>query len=163
MWLATEQTFQYLLLRESKQCTTCINLYKGGLSIHRHNDIRDLTASLMEEVSTLTETEPTLQPLSGETLLRGSAITQDDSRVDFRCKGFWNPHQDAFFDVRVFNPLVSSNQNSMLSTMLLRHEQEKRRAYNQQIREIEQGSFTSLIYSASGATYGLHYHYHYRI
>ena len=35
----------------------------GGLPIHRHNDIRDLTTSLMSEVSTSTETEPQLQPL----------------------------------------------------------------------------------------------------
>ena len=95
-------------------CSMCC--MKGGLPIHRHNDIRDLTASLMEEVRTLTETEPALQPLSGEMMHGLSANIQDDSRVDIRCRGFWNPQQDAFFDVRVFNPLASSNQTPVLST-----------------------------------------------
>ena len=85
---------------------------KTGFPIYRHNDIRDLTASLMEEVSTSTDIEPALQPLTGEVLHGRSANVQDDSRVGIRSKGFWYQHQDAFFDVRVFNPLASSNQNS---------------------------------------------------
>jgi hypothetical protein len=47
---------------------------KGGLPIHRHNDIRDLTATLMDEVSTSTEIEPPLQPLTGEVLHAGVKI-----------------------------------------------------------------------------------------
>ena len=42
----------------------------GGLPIHRHNDIRDLSASLISEVCTNTEIEPRLQPLTGERLDR---------------------------------------------------------------------------------------------
>ena len=40
----------------------------GGLPIHHHNDIRDLSASLISEVCTNTEIEPTLQSLTGERL-----------------------------------------------------------------------------------------------
>ena len=69
----------------------------GGLPIHRHNDIWDSTASLMSEVSTNIETEPQLQPLSGESLTRRSANAQNDSRVDIRCRRFWCSGQDAFF------------------------------------------------------------------
>ena len=123
---------------------------KGGLPIHRHNDIRDLTASLMEEVSTSTEREPALQPLSGEVLYGRSSNTQDDSRVDIRCRGFWNSQQDAFFDVRVFNPMASSNRTTSLISTFTRHEREKRRMYDQCIREVEHGSFTPLVFSASG-------------
>ena len=122
----------------------------GGLPIHRHNDIWDLTASLMSEVSTNIETEPQLQPLSGESLTRRSANAQDDSRVDIRCRGFWCPGQDAFFDVRVFNPLAASNCNTPLSSVFRGHEQEKHREYDQRIREIEHGSFAPLIFVASG-------------
>ena len=50
----------------------------------------------MEEVSSLTEIEPHLQPLTGEVLQGRSANTRDDGRVDIRCMGFWNKHQDAF-------------------------------------------------------------------
>ena len=36
-----------------------------GLPINQHINIRDLTAALMDEVSTSTEIEPSLQPLTG--------------------------------------------------------------------------------------------------
>ena len=62
----------------------------------------------------------------------------------------WNKHQDAFFDVRVFNPLASSNQNPTINSTFLRHEKEKRRTYDQRAREVEHGSFTPLVFSASG-------------
>ena len=39
---------------------------------------------------------------------------------------------------------------SIMSTYYRRHEQEKIRAYDQQIREIEHGCFSSLIFSVSG-------------
>ena len=112
-------------VQHALSCTT------GGLPIHRHDDIWDLTATLMEEVSSLTEIEPHLQPLAGEVLQGRSANTRDDGRVDIRCMGFWNKHQDAFFDVRVFNPLASSNQNPTINSTFLRHEKEKRRTYDQ--------------------------------
>ena len=123
---------------------------KGGLPIHRHNDIRDLTAKLMEEVSSSTEIEPHLQPLTGETLHGRLANVQDDSRVDIRCTGFWNKYQDAFFDVRVFNPMASSNQSQNIKSTFLRHKKEKRRTYDQRIREVRHGSFTPLVFSAGG-------------
>ena len=127
-----------------------VSCTKGGLPIHRHNDIRNVTASLMEEVSISTKTESVLQPHTGETLHGASANTQDDGRVDIKCKGFWNSRQDAFFDVRVLNPLASSNQNSTIDMTFRRHEREKKRIYEQRIREIEHGSFTPLVFSASG-------------
>ena len=37
----------------------------GGMTIARHNEIRDLTAGWLNEVCRETETEPQLQPLSG--------------------------------------------------------------------------------------------------
>ena len=53
-------------------------------------------------------------------------------------------------DVRIFNPHVSSNRNSHLSSTYRRHEMTKKRAYEQQIREVEHASFTPIIFSASG-------------
>ena len=120
---------------------------KGGLPIHQHNDIRDLTAALMDEVSTSTEIEPSLQPLPDEVLHCRSANIQDESRVDIRCRRvFWNKLQDEIFDVRVFNPLASSNQNSFINTTFVQYEREKRRNYDQRIREVDHGSFASLFF-----------------
>ena len=41
----------------------------GGMTIVRHNEIRDLTTDWMNEVCTETEKEPQLQPLFGENIL----------------------------------------------------------------------------------------------
>ena len=86
---------------------------EGAFPIHRHNEIRDITCSLLSEVSHDVTLEPTLQPLDGHTLRYASAITDDDARADIQAKGFWGtPHQCAFFDVKVFNPHAPSNKRT---------------------------------------------------
>ena len=123
----------------------------GAFPIIRHNEIRNLTASLMSEVCHNVQIEPQLHPLSGETLHYRSAIQDDDARVDIRASGFWRClHHHTFFDVRVFNCFATSNRSSMLSTAFRKHELEKRRAYEERIREVEHGSFTPLVFSTSG-------------
>ena len=73
----------------------------GGFPIIRHNELRDITASLMMEVCHGVAVEPTLQTLSGEQMALCSAITTDDARVDIQVTGFWGDRkQRAFFDVR---------------------------------------------------------------
>lgn len=125
---------------------------KGGYVIHRHNEIRDTTASLLKEAPRVhsVEVEPQLQPLTGEELHGRTANVEDASRLDLKCKGFWNCSQDAFFDVRVCNPLASSYQNLSTEAMLRRNEREKQRAYEQRVREVEHGSFTPLVFAVTG-------------
>ena len=53
------------------------------------------------------------------------------------------------FYIRVFNPLATSNRNTPHSSVYQRHEQEKRREYDQRIREIEHGPFAPLVFAAS--------------
>ena len=65
--------------------------------------------------------------------------------------GFWGDrHERAFFDVRVFNPLAPSNCRSSLNATYRRHETTMKRSYEQRVREVEHGSFTPLVFSASG-------------
>ena len=59
---------------------------------------------------------------------------------------FW---PGCIFDIRVFNPLATSNRNTPHSSGYQRHEQEKRREYDQRIREIEHGPFAPLIFAVS--------------
>ena len=49
----------------------------GGFPTIRHNEIRDITATLLTEVCHNVATEPPLQPLTGETLTARSANTND--------------------------------------------------------------------------------------
>ena len=82
---------------------------KEGFLTIRHNEIRDLTASLLTNVCHNVATEPRLQPLSGELMSSCSAITTNEARLDIRVRGFWSTAQDAYFDVRVFHPHATSN------------------------------------------------------
>jgi hypothetical protein len=123
---------------------------RGGFVIRRHNEIRDLTAILLQDVSTNVQIEPSLQPLTGEVLAGRTANREDQSRLDVKCTGFWYPFQDAFLDVRVFNPLASSNISTTSEVLFRRNECEKRRAYDQRVREVEHASFTPLVFSVTG-------------
>ena len=61
----------------------------GGYSIMRHNEVRDLTASLLSEVCGDVQIEPTLIPLSGEAQFYRSANVSPDARLDVSARGFW--------------------------------------------------------------------------
>ena len=123
---------------------------KGGFPTIRHNELRDVTASLLSEICHNVATEPRLQPLSGESLTHHSAITSDDARLDIRARGFWSAAQDAYFDVRVFHQNASSNRSVSLSAAYKKHEDIKKRAYGQRVREVECGVFTPLVFSTTG-------------
>ena len=123
----------------------------GGFPAVRHNEVRDITASLLTEVCHGVTTEPNLQPLSGESLSHRSAITEDGARLDVAMFGFWGGRfEKAFIDVRVFNPSAQSNRHGPLSSVYRKHEQEKRRHYDQRVREIEHATFTPLVMSTTG-------------
>ena len=60
----------------------------GAFPIIRHNEVRDLTASLMTEVCHDVQVEPHLHALSGEVMHHRSAVLDDNARVDIRASGF---------------------------------------------------------------------------
>ena len=123
---------------------------RGGFPSWRHNE-RDLTAQLLSETCPNVSIEPDLQPLTGETLTYLTSNAEDGARLDIRAEGFWGDRQQsAFFDIRVFNPLAPSNCRRTLASFYRRHEREKRRSYDQRVREIEHGTFTPLVFSAAG-------------
>ena len=68
-----------------------------------HNEVRDLTASLLSEVCSDVGVEPVLQPLDGEALQFSTANREEGARLDVVARDFWGRNrQRAFFDVRVF-------------------------------------------------------------
>ena len=127
-----------------------VSCKRGGVVIQRQNKLRDFTASLLTEVCHNVAVEPSLQPLNGENFLFRSANTDSEARLDVKARGFWNRGQDAFFDIRGFNPYAPSYRSQDLPQLYRRHEQEKKREYNQQVLEVENGVFTPLTFSTSG-------------
>ena len=125
--------------------------HTGGFPTRRHNEIRDITATLLTDVCHNVSIEPLLQPLSGESLHYRTSNVEDDARLDIRARGFWSNAQDAFFDVRVFHPNASSNYSTNLMSVFRRHEQAKKREYGERVREIEHGVFTPLVLSTTGS------------
>ena len=86
-----------------------LNCPTGGYPTLRHNELRDFTAEILSEVCADVCTEPSLQPLSGETMTNATANVEDGARLDISAAGFWGGrHQKAYFDVKVFNPNASS-------------------------------------------------------
>ena len=80
----------------------------------RHNELRDITANLLQKVSSDVQVEPPLQPLSGEHLYLRSANRDDGARLDVAATNFWShDRQRTFFDVRVFNSLAPSNNQPL--------------------------------------------------
>ena len=128
-----------------------LNCPFGGFPTIRHNELRDVTANLLSQVCSNVQIEPHLQPLSGETLAHRTSNVDDQARLDISAKGFWNTsHELAFFDVRVFNPLAKSHVNQSLSSCYRKNENEKKRQYEERVRNVEHGTFTPLVFSAAG-------------
>ena len=124
---------------------------KGGFPSIRHNEIRDLTATLLTEVCHDVCIEPGLQPISNEILTGATTNTQDGARLDVAANRFWGgTYEKTFFDVRVFNRYAPSNSRIPLSSCYRKHEQTKKRMYAQRCREVEHASFTPLVISATG-------------
>ena len=108
-------------------------------------------ADLLTDVCHDVNVEPRLQLLSGETFTTHSTATEDNSRPDIAASGFWGGRfQRAFFDIRLLNPFAPSNWTPQMTTCYRRHECEKRRKYDQRIREVEHASFVPLVMSCTG-------------
>ena len=123
---------------------------RGGFPTLRHNEVRDILADLLTEVSPGVATEPLLQPLNGEQFQASSTIVADDARADLRVSGFWTRAEEAFFDVRVFYPNAPSYRDRNLGDVLKIHENQKRLQYGERIVNVDRGSFTPLVFTTDG-------------
>ena len=60
----------------------------GSFPTFRHNEVRDLTATLLTEVCHNVAIEPTLQPIAVETFPYATANTADNARLDVKARAF---------------------------------------------------------------------------
>ena len=122
---------------------------QGGFIIQRHNELRDLEADLLNVVCNDVEIEPVLQDVRSEILNSGSNTSQE-ARLDVHARGFWERQRSAFFDIRVCHPNAESYQELTPKQIYCMHENEKKRMYNQRVTDIEQGTFTPLVFTTTG-------------
>lgn len=145
---------------ESFTVSHCLNCRLGDCPIYRHtcSYLRDHTAALMNILCSDVSAEPQLQPLSGKQLSLLSANRENHARSDVAVTDFWSKNrQQSCFNIRVFNPLASSNHASVNSVY---QKHKKRQEYHQQVREIEHGCFSPLVFNTTmeewvGCTSGL--------
>ena len=135
---------------------------RGGLVIQRHNEIRDLQAELLDMVCHDVQVEPALQPITGEELARGTNQAPD-ARLDVHCRGFWERQRAAFFDIRVCHPNADSYRDLSPKQIYRIHKNEKKRKYNSRVTEIEQGTFTPLVFTTTGGMADECLRYHSRL
>ena len=121
-----------------------------GFPTFCHNEVCDLTVTLLTKVCHNVATEPPLQLITVETFPYATANITDNVCLDVKARDFWRRGQDAFFDAQVFYPNASSYHTPSLSSAYKHHEDVKKREYGHQVREVEHGVFTPLVFTSTG-------------
>ena len=119
-------------------------------------------AELLDMVCNDVQVEPALQPITGEELARGTNQAPD-ARLDVHCRGFWQQQRAAFFHIRVCYPNADSYRDLSPKQIYRIHEKEKKRKHNSRITEIEQGTFTPLVFTMTGGMADECLRYHSRL
>ena len=123
---------------------------KGSFTYIQLNDLRDLTVNMMSEVGKDTEIEPILTSLSGKQLQGRTSNNSNEARADIKIRGFWKLEQQGFFVLSVFDP-NTRRYNKSLQQCYVMNEQEKKRAFNERILQIDHGTFKPLVFSINSS------------
>ena len=91
---------------------------KGVLASIHHNEISDLTATLLTEVCLLVATEPELQPVPQEDFSFSITNVQDSVRLDIIMNGFWEEGQSVHLLMSVFLIHLLHQDNQFLFSLL---------------------------------------------
>jgi len=108
-----------------------------------------MTVKLLFEVCTDVKIEPELQPLTGELLQHKTANMEDGAKLDTSARGLLGDrHEKTFVNVRVQSTSCYT-QTSAISACYRNQDKAKKRAYKPRVKEVEQASFTPLVFSAT--------------
>ena len=142
IWLATSEPAANMRMWKVISVEHALNCPCGEFPSIRHTEVHDLTASLPSEVCCDVGVEPVL-PLDHEPLRYATVNRKDGARLDVIASDFWDRNrQHALFDIRVFNPFARSYSHFPLPRCYQVREQEKRRAYDEWIREVKRACFS---------------------
>ncbi|CAH3172143.1 unnamed protein product [Porites lobata] len=115
----------------------------------RHDGVRNLLTTFIDNIGNNVEIEPRLQPLDNERFHLRSAVTSSEARLDIKAGGFWARGVTAFFDVRVTH-VNSKCYQSKPTSEVFKEQEEKKRKYQQRVLDVEMGSFTPLVFGTNG-------------
>ena len=112
-------------------------------------ELRDNIVEMLQEVTNDVRIEPILQTLTGEEQSVGGNVWVE-ARADIITRGFWCRGKRAFFDVRLFYRKSQRHENKTPKRCYAFNEHEKKRYYSSRILNVEQGSFTPLVFLITG-------------
>ena len=93
---------------------------------------------------------PVLQEVTGETLIHG-ADKAPGARLYIHARGFWERQRSVFFDIRVCHRNADSYRVwNPLQIYYKKHESKTKRRYVERVIEIEQETFTPLVFTTTG-------------
>ena len=72
------------------------------------------------------------------------------ARLDIMARAFWERQRLASFDVRICHPNADSYRDMDANQIYRQHETEEKRQYASRILEVEQATFTPLVFSMTG-------------
>ena len=138
-----------LCMWQSFQCQPCPFMPRG-FTLIRHNELRDVTAELLQQACHNVKIEPPLEPLTGETFTQRSTNITQEARLDVSARGVFVAYQKVFADIRVVNPIAMRYVNQTPEQILEGNANEKKRHYCKRVLEIENATFSPLIFTTNG-------------
>ena len=121
---------------------------RGGFIIQRHNELHYLEAEMSRMLCNDVEVETVLQEVTGETL-NHAANKARDARLDIHARGFWERQRSAFSTFGCVT-LMQTLTDLTPKQIYKKYENEKKRQYTERVMEIEQGTFTPLVFTSTG-------------
>ncbi|XP_037781007.1 uncharacterized protein LOC119577475 [Penaeus monodon] len=120
------------------------DVHDGGFVCMRHDEVRDVTAEMLSEVSRDIRVEPPLIPTGGRNFSLQSTnppttLTWTSVQADF---GHGGSEPSLIYASPTPWPQATARKQ--------KHENDKIREYGERVREIEQGTFTPLVFTTSG-------------
>ena len=73
------------------------------------------------------------------------------ARLDIHARGFWSRQVSTFFDVRVCHSNAESYKDLTPQQIYRQHENEKKGIYASRVMEVEQATFTPLVFTTTVA------------